>query len=29
MIVVAGYPEAGASVPAIAKKPLGEITSYR
>lgn len=29
MIVVAGYPEAGASVPAITKKPLGEITSYR
>ena len=29
MIVVAGYPEAGASVPAIAKKRLREFTSYR
>ena len=29
MVIVAGYPQAGASVPAIAKKPLEEITSYR
>ena len=29
MIVVAGYPQSGASVPVITKKPLGEITSYR
>ena len=29
MIVVAGYPQLGASVPAITKKPLREITSYR
>ena len=29
MIVVAGYPKAGASVPAITKKPLGEFTSHR
>ncbi len=29
MVIVAGYPQAGASVPAIEKKPLEEITSYR
>ena len=28
MIIVAGYPEAGAKVPAITKKTLGEIASY-
>ena len=28
MIVVAGYPEAGATVPVISKKPLNEIANY-
>ena len=29
MIVVAGYPQAGATVPVIGKKPLEQIASYR